>query len=430
VAALRRAGAFVGRSLRAPLDAVTGAPGAAAARGILWTLLDVVVAAVLYSVCVAALIDVNSPAGPYAQAPVVLHVLAAVTTLPVGVRRRRPAAAWLVTTLAMVVAWSSLAPALIGSVSSGTASLGALAPMAVAQLLCTYQLAASGSAAVGFGAWGWSVVGLAVIGDSVQGRYPQEPAIWVWAVVAVTLAAVLGGNLSARRRVQSALEEEQRRSTQEQAARVRLEERSRVARELHDVVAHNMSVIAIQAEAAPLRAHDDAAALARELADIRRTALETLTEMRRVLGVLRTTDEDTPTAPTPDLGQLDALIARVRATGANVELTTRGTPRPVAAGVGVSVYRIVQESLSNALRHAPGAPIRVVLTYDDPDPGLVVRVENDRSTVRPDDTGGAAGPAHGLLGMRERASLLGGSLTAGPTAAGGYAVEVHLPPEG
>lgn len=429
MAALRRAGAFVGAALRAPLDAVTDAPGPTAARGVPWTLFDVVVAAVLYGVCAAALIDVNDPAGPDAQAPVVLHLLAALTTLPVGVRRRRPAAAWLITTVAMVVAWSSLTPALIGSVASGTASLGALAPMAVAQLLCTYELAATGSAAVGFGAWAWSVVGLAVIGGSVQGRYPQEPAIWVWAVVAVTLATVLGGNLSGRRRVQAALEDEQRRSAQEQAARVRLEERSRIARELHDVVAHNMSVIAIQAEAAPLRGHDDAAALAQELADIRRTALETLTEMRRVLGVLRTTGEDTTTAPTPDIAQLDALVARVRATGATIDLTTRGAPRPVATGVGVSVYRIVQESLSNALRHAPGAPVSVVLTYDDAHPGLVVRVENDRSTGRPNDADGAA-EAHGLLGMRERASLLGGTLTAGPTASGGYAVEAHLPLDG
>jgi signal transduction histidine kinase len=429
VAVLRRAGAFVGHGLRAPLDAVTGAPMSVPGGGIVRTLSDVVVAAVLYGLCVAEMIALNNSAGPHVQAPVLLHLLAAATTTPVAVRRRRPAVAWLVSTLAMVVAWSSFAPGLIGSVSSGTA-LGVLAPMAVAQLLCTYQLAASGNAAVGFGAWAWSVVGLAVIGGSVQGRYPQEPASWVWAVVAVTLAAVLGGNLGARRRVQSALEEEQRRSAQEQAARVRLEERSRVARDLHDVVAHNMSVIAIQAEAAPLRAPDDAAALATELAGIRRTALETLTEMRRILGVLRTTDEDTTTAPTPDIGQLDALIARVRATGAKVELTTHGAPRPVAAGVGVSVYRIVQESLSNALRHAPGAPVSVVLTYDDPGSGLVVRVENDRSTARPDDTGDAAGAAHGLLGMRERASLLGGTLTAGPTSAGGYAVVAHLPLDG
>ncbi|HSJ44331.1 MAG TPA: histidine kinase, partial [Euzebyales bacterium] len=273
--------------------------------------------------------------------------------------------------------------------------IGVIAPMAVAQLLCTYQLAASGSAAVGFGAWAWSAVGLAVIGGSVQGWYPQEPTIWVWSIVAVTLATVLGGNLSARRRVQSALEEEQRRSAQEQAARVRLEERSRVARELHDVVAHNMSVIAIQAEAAPLRASDDAPALTAELVAIRRTALETLTEMRRVLGVLRTTDEETTTAPTPDIGQLDGLIARVRATGAQVELTTCGAPRPVDAGVGVSVYRIVQESLSNALRHAPGAPVSVVLTYDEAGARLVVRVENDPSTAQPDDTGGTGEPPTG-----------------------------------
>lgn len=120
VAVLRRAGAVIGHRLRAPLDAVTDAPRSVPRDGIVRTVSDVLVAAVLYGVCVAEMLDVNDPGGPYAQAPVVLHLLAAATTLPVAVRRRRPAVAWLVTTLTLVVAWSSFTPGLIGPVPSGT----------------------------------------------------------------------------------------------------------------------------------------------------------------------------------------------------------------------------------------------------------------------------------------------------------------------
>lgn len=213
----------------------------------------------------------------------------------------------------------------------------------------------------------------------------------------------------------------------ERSRRTVLEERTTIARELHDVVAHHMSVIAIQAEAAPYRVDDPPAELTRSFAIIRENAVAALTELRRVLGVVRADNPDAfadsaPEAPQPTLANLDSLLANVSDTGADVDKVVTGAVRTLPQGVELSAYRIVQEGLSNALRHAPGAAIRVEIGYVLG--GLGLRVVNTPATgeVRPSD-----GAGHGVLGMRERVSMLGGEMTAEPTAEGGYEVTAFIP---
>ncbi|MBT2410165.1 two-component sensor histidine kinase [Streptomyces sp. ISL-12] len=210
----------------------------------------------------------------------------------------------------------------------------------------------------------------------------------------------------------------------ERSRRTLLEERTTIARELHDVVAHHMSVVAIQAEAAPYRVENPPEELERAFATIRENAVAALTELRRVLGVVRAEDYEAPDAPQPTLADLDALLANVRDTGLDVSKAVTGAMRELPPGVELSAYRIVQEALSNTLRHAPGASARVEVSYVLG--GLGLRVVNGptpaTSLVKP-----SPGAGHGVTGMRERVSMLNGEMTAGPTDEGGYEVTVFLP---
>ncbi|WP_083973970.1 sensor histidine kinase [Herbidospora daliensis] len=225
------------------------------------------------------------------------------------------------------------------------------------------------------------------------------------AVVAVAGAGAAGWLIRSRRDAQAALAEER-------GERALLEERARIARELHDVVAHHMSVIAIQADAGPHRVADPPPELTEAFATIRSTALEGLGELRRLLGVLRA---EPGVAPQPSLADLDRL-----ASGATLETT--GDLANVPRGVGLNAYRIVQEALTNTMRHAPGAAVTVRVVRDDRE--LRIGVVNARPQ---DGPRASAGAGHGILGMRERAAMLGGTLTTGPTADGGFAVSAVLP---
>ncbi|MFF5255523.1 sensor histidine kinase [Streptomyces leeuwenhoekii] len=210
----------------------------------------------------------------------------------------------------------------------------------------------------------------------------------------------------------------------ERSRRTLLEERTTIARELHDVVAHHMSVVAIQAEAAPYRVQNPPPELERAFATIRENAVAALTELRRVLGVVRAEDYEAPHGPQPTLADLDALLANVRDAGLSVEKAVTGAVRDLPPGVELSAYRIVQEALSNTLRHAPGASARVEVSYVLG--GLGLRVVNGPvpapSLVKP-----SPGAGHGIAGMRERVSMLDGEMTAGPADDGGYEVAVFLP---
>jgi signal transduction histidine kinase len=300
--------------------------------------------------------------------------------------------------------------------------------------------------------WPWpvtSVFALAVVLVMVGLRAPRRVLVELWVLLAlisaaawlavpdrrdwrslattVALSAVvlwladaIRGRDEARRR----LVEQEQVSEAERARRLLLEERARIARELHDVVAHHMSVIAIQAEAAPHRVPDPPQELTASFAGIRASALQALAELRRVLGVLRDQRDADETAPQPTLDRIGDLVAGVRGAGLAVETAVEGTSRPLPSGVELSAYRIVQEALSNAMRHAPGAEVRVEIVYAPAELRLRV-VNGPRRTAAPAAVG--RGPGHGLLGMRERAAMLGGALTAGPTAGGGYAVAAVLP---
>ncbi|MER7779572.1 sensor histidine kinase [Streptomyces sp. NPDC096191] len=252
------------------------------------------------------------------------------------------------------------------------------------------------------------------------------------AVILFTVVVVLGTALRGRREARSELAQQTSLTAEERARRTLLEERSRIARELHDVVAHHMSVISIQAQVAPLLVENPPDELRENLAGIRQNALEALTELRRVLGVLRSEHPDVleasvggdpaPHAPQPTLDRLDALVENTTAAGLTVTTGTSGTRRPLPPGVELSAYRIVQEALSNVLRHAPGATARVHLTYLPI--GLRVEVSNTRPKRAPAPSQGAG---HGLLGMRERVAMLDGSLTAHALPGGGYQVAAFLP---
>ncbi|MFE9722327.1 histidine kinase [Streptomyces sp. NPDC005794] len=208
----------------------------------------------------------------------------------------------------------------------------------------------------------------------------------------------------------------------ERDRRTLLEERTTIARELHDVVAHHMSVVAIQAEAAPYRVENPPPELVQAFATIRENAVSALTELRRVLGVVRAEDYEAPDAPQPTLAEIDRLLDNVRETGLETEKTVTGAVRELPQGVELSAYRIVQEALSNTLRHAPGAAAKVEIGYVLG--GLGVRVVNGpaRGLVKP-----SPGAGHGITGMRERVAMLNGEMTAGATDDGGYEVAVFLP---
>jgi signal transduction histidine kinase len=233
------------------------------------------------------------------------------------------------------------------------------------------------------------------------------------------IVLVAAGALRERGQARRRLAEQQRISDTERARRALLEERTRIARELHDVVAHHMSVIAIQAEAAPYRAPEETA---KSFATIRATATEGLRELRRVVGVLRAEGSTEDPDPQPTLERLDDLVASARGTGLTVTAAVTGMPRPLPSGVELSAYRILQEALSNAMRHAPGSDVRIEIAYRPA--GLELRIVNGPARTPPRRSPGAG---HGVLGMRERAAMLGGELTAGSRPDGGYAVAAVLP---
>ncbi|MEL5957981.1 histidine kinase [Streptomyces sp. CLV115] len=208
----------------------------------------------------------------------------------------------------------------------------------------------------------------------------------------------------------------------ERDRRTLLEERTTIARELHDVVAHHMSVVAIQAEAAPYRVENPPPELEQAFVTIRENAVAALTELRRVLGVVRAEDYQAPDAPQPTLAQLDGLLANVGEAGLTTEKTITGAVRELPQGVELSAYRIIQEALSNTLRHAPGATAKVEIGYVLG--GLGLRVVNGPPTgpVKP-----SPGAGHGITGMRERVAMLDGNMLADATAEGGYEITVFLP---
>ncbi|WP_372407503.1 sensor histidine kinase [Streptomyces luteireticuli] len=252
---------------------------------------------------------------------------------------------------------------------------------------------------------------------------------WLVVVILGGLLMALGGALRRSSTDRRALAEQETISEAERARRTLLEERTRIARELHDVVAHHMSVITVQADSAPYRIPDLPPAAAEEFGTIAATARESLAEMRRLLGVLRSEDAGEgggEKAPQPGVGRIGQLVEATVRAGQPVELTLgQELPSaPLPQAVDLSAYRIVQEALANVVRHAPGALARVSVTADDE--GLTVLVVNDPADG-PHTPLETSGTGHGLVGMRERVRLVGGTLDTGPLPGGGFRVAARLP---
>jgi signal transduction histidine kinase len=301
------------------------------------------------------------------------------------------------------------------------------AVIVVAAFVSTWRIAIA--------SWLLSVLAVAVVIATAPERYGTFDASLA---SAIPFAAVSAGLLAIalllaqRGSIRAQLERERQVVAAEQGRREVMEERNRIARELHDVVAHGMSVIQVQASSAKYRLPDLDAAAAAEFDDIGATARSALAEMRQLLGVLRNEDATAGLGPQPGLFDIPALVDASRRTGVPVSLqwSVSETDAPPPA-VALAAYRIVQESLSNAVRHAPGAATRVVVTRSAATIDLSVENDAPEASARPGESGGGhgggPGGGHGLVGMRERALLVGGALEHGPTPAGGYRVTAHLP---
>jgi signal transduction histidine kinase len=238
----------------------------------------------------------------------------------------------------------------------------------------------------------------------------------------------IAGRAMRRRHARAALLEDRavavQRESDHRAQAAVAEERLRIARELHDVVGHALGVIVVQAGAERATLTDAPASTRETLLTIERIGRDALTEMRRLVDLMRRSDETVAFAPQPSLKQLPALIANVRAAGLPVELRTEGQPHPLEPGVDLSAYRIVQEALTNALKHAGPARARVTIHYGATEIELKITDDGRATGVLSDTRSG-----HGLVGMRERVALHRGSLTTGTHPSGGYAVSVRLPYE-
>jgi len=331
--------------------------------------------------------------------------LVLVQALPLVWRRRWPLAVSLVTGLA--------------TAAYGFAPYPDLAmPIPLGGVIGMYSVAAWGSRA---GALLAGAVAATVA--AVVVAVPRTDADLVDAAF-VSLALAGAWLLGDRARVQRAL-------AAEQAERAVAAERARIARELHDVVAHHVSMMVVQAEAGPVAVATEPARAAGAFEAISATGRQALAEMRRLLGVLRDGDGDqAPSlAPQPGLADVGSLVEQVGRAGLRVELVVEGSEAPLPAGVDLSAYRIVQEALTNAVKHGGPGRARVLVRYGTD--VLEVQVRDEGGTGPALARGPADGRSgQGLVGMRERVSLFGGELHAGPAPGGGFAVDARLPLRG
>jgi signal transduction histidine kinase len=313
-------------------------------------------------------------------------------------------------------------------------------------LACTVVINLLGS---GYDDYPWSpsaFFAFNIVTAVVAVRTRPRTALWMWVITAVfslfaeALHSGFGNSTSApmlfvsaiilltstvrhiRREAEQEVAAQQSVTAVERDRRTLLEERTTIARELHDVVAHHMSVVAIQAEAAPYRVEDPPPELVQAFVTIRENAVAALTELRRVLGVVRAEDYQAPDAPQPTLADLERLLANVRDAGLSVEKTVTGAVRDLPQGVELSAYRIIQEALSNALRHAPGSTAKVEIAYVLGGLGLRIINTAPHGLVKP-----SPGSGHGITGMRERVTMLNGEMTAELTEDGGYEVAAFIP---
>lgn len=266
-----------------------------------------------------------------------------------------------------------------------------------------------------------STLGCVAFATVMGSRDTQDPVGEVVTLFVFGAVIMLAGWVVRRQRTIAEQMRAQRDQAEDRARAITATERARIARELHDVVAHGMSVVVLQARGGRRMVDAQPERAKQAFDDIGRVAADCLEEMRRLLGILRAEPdaEQAPMAPQPRMGELDALVAQARGSGGRVELAVVGEQRELAPAIELSAYRITQEALTNVLKHAPGSTARIRLGYR-PD-ALSIEVTDDGPGMR----GGRTG--HGLIGMRERAELYGGTFDAGNEPGGGFAVRALLP---
>ena len=329
-------------------------------------------------------------------------------TASVALRRRAPiAAAWIL---------------MLGMVGEGVSmdALNSLAEL-LSGLLIAY--AVPRYEPVERAMWAVPALVLAIVVHRAASPGSQGVNDVIFDIAVVTMAWVLGAaarsrHLRAEEAERRAAEIERTRDLAEREAAA--DERVRIARELHDIVAHALGVIAVQAGAAEAVMESDPAQARETVASIRERARESVTEMRRVLGLLRE-DNTNGREPQPTLGDVEALVGHVRDSGLAVDLQVEGHPRPLAPGVELSAFRIVQEALTNVTKHARADSAHVRLCYGS----RTLEIEVTDNGRGPNSDARESG--YGLVGVRERVALLEGTLEAGPRETGGYSLRAQLP---
>jgi signal transduction histidine kinase len=377
-----------------------------------------------------------------------------------GFRDPGPLAVLLTLCQTVPVAWRRRAPFAVLAATTAAAithmALGYKPTFAEAAMVVSlYTVAAHRPrrrALLAAGLFGVAMVGYGIVAERLYPS-PFEDSLQAWVLTFIQFgAAFFLGDLQKRRLAYMAkLEALNAQLAEEQELRSRwavAEERARIARELHDVVAHSVSVMVVQAGAARRTLATSPGQATTALGQIESTGRQALVEMRRLLGLLRDGDrDDAALAPQPGLAHLESLAEAAREAGLPVEVEVEGEPRPLPAGVDLSAYRIVQEALTNSLKHAGPVRARVRVCYGRE--ALEVQVSDDGTGLPVPARGGAglavvrlrpggllevtnpvapaAGGGNGLIGMRERVAMFGGSLEAGPRPGGGYRVAAHLP---
>jgi signal transduction histidine kinase len=343
-----------------------------------------------------------------------LYALAAVGIFPLALRRRFPIAVLaVVTAVTTIVAvdqdswWPFAAFIALYSVGAHCTRRTAIIAGAASILVLVAGVASD----VDWTPLGWNDIAL------MGGRLAPLAAAWI-----------LGDNIRTRGAYLRAVEDRASQLEREQEAKARqaaAEEQTRIAREVHDVVAHNLSVIVVQATAADAVFNSDPTDARRAIRAIGTTARQALDELRRVLGVIRIEEGRLPDfSPQPRLSRLEGLIEQVRAAGLEVDLEVGGNRRELPPALELSAFRIVQEALTNTLRHAGASHARVTLRFETD--ALDVEVVDDGTP----STGENGGGGRGVIGMRERAAAFGGHVEAGPDPAGGFRVAARLPVDG
>jgi signal transduction histidine kinase len=373
-----------------------------------WT--DSVLATLLTVISVTSTVVAHNKAGHSVSVPEV--ILVTLTTAPVAIRRYRPLAVLAVTVTAAVLVLISTSQA----------------QFPVGVLVALYTVASRCERPVSIRAAEWAALPIIVAVVANNGVHAGRviPELAVFAI-----AWVLGDNIRTRRAYLAELEARAarlEREREERDERAVAEERARIARELHDVIAHNVSVMVVQASAGEELFDTDPRRARESLAAVASTGRAALTELRRLLGVIRSEEENEAPAnyaPQPGLEYLDELVRQVRETGLTVELSVLGQPRELPEGVGLCAYRIVQEALTNTLKHAHASQALVNLRYVAD--ALELQVLDDGRGAAPIN-GESSG--QGLIGMRERVALFGGELTARRRPGEGFEVRARIPIEG